>query len=169
MAVISLALIAQAQETTTVPTPNNGQLSPTRVTSTDEIIRLASQQRGNLSSTIFQFSPQSILKTDTFLSTQVVSDPVASFKKEQARKAKVQPLSVSVSPNPASTEVDIVIKGSQENMLLTITNNVGEVISQSEVNHYVTMGVSDLPNGLYYLTFLANTGEQIVSKLIIAK
>lgn len=55
-AVISLALIAQAQETTTLPTPNNGQLSPTRVTSTDEIIRLASQQRGNLSSSIFQFT-----------------------------------------------------------------------------------------------------------------
>jgi len=98
-----------------------------------------------------------------------ICNAVASFKKEQARKAKVQPLSVSVSPNPASTQVDIVIKGSQENMLLTITNNVGEVVSQSEVNHYVTVGVSDLPNGLYYLTFIANTREQIVSKLIIAK
>jgi hypothetical protein len=98
-----------------------------------------------------------------------ICNAAASFKKEQARKAKVQPLSVTVSPNPASTEVDIVIKGSQENMRLTITNNVGEVISQSEVNHYVTIDVSQLPNGIYFLSFLPSSGDQITSKLIIAK
>lgn len=98
-----------------------------------------------------------------------ICNALASFKKEQARKAKVQPLSVTVSPNPASTEVDIVIKGTEEDVLLTMYNTMGQVVEQKNVNHYIEMQVSGLANGVYTIVFTHKDGNSITERLIVNK
>jgi hypothetical protein len=111
IAIISLTASLQAQKNPNAPSPSNGQLSPINVASLDELKRLASQQRGNLMPNIVQV----------------------------LRKNKVQPLSVSVSPNPANTEVELII-----------TDLLGRAVAREKLRTELTnFNTQDWAKGMY--------------------
>ena len=74
-----------------------------------------------------------------------------------------------VSPNPARDIVDITIKGSDEDLLLTIYNMLGETMGTATVNNYVELNVSDFPNGLYQVKLTKSNGTEYHTRLIVTK
>ncbi|MBL0310526.1 MAG: T9SS type A sorting domain-containing protein [Bacteroidetes bacterium] len=76
---------------------------------------------------------------------------------------------VSISPNPASDKVDIVIKGSKEDLRMMVYNNLGEIVGNAVVNHYVEFDVSNFTNGVYQVCFISPNGTVSSSRLVVAK
>ena len=65
--------------------------------------------------------------------------------------------------------VDITIKGSQQDLLLTIYNILGEVMGTATINGYVELNVSDFPNGLYQIKMVNLQGKEYFTRLIVTK
>jgi hypothetical protein len=76
---------------------------------------------------------------------------------------------VSVSPNPASKIVDITIENSQEDLLLTVYNHLGELIGNAIINNYVELDVSDFVSGIYFIKFSNTEGLVLTKKLIVTR
>ncbi|MBL0310529.1 MAG: T9SS type A sorting domain-containing protein [Bacteroidetes bacterium] len=76
---------------------------------------------------------------------------------------------VSISPNPASDKVDIVIKGSKEDLRMMVYNNLGEIVGNAVVNHYVEFDVSNFTNGVYQVCFISPNGTVSSSRLVVAR
>ncbi|MBL0310525.1 MAG: T9SS type A sorting domain-containing protein [Bacteroidetes bacterium] len=98
-----------------------------------------------------------------------ICNATATYKMEQAKKSTQSELSIRVSPNPASDKVDIVIKGSKEDLRMMVYNNLGEIVGNAVVNHYVEFDVSNFTNGVYQVCFISPNGTVSSSRLVVAK
>jgi hypothetical protein len=93
----------------------------------------------------------------------------AAFKREQAKKNVPQTFSVTLSPNPARDIVDITVKGSKEDILLTVYNTLGELMGTAKINGYVELNVADFPNGLYQIKCVNSQGVEYQTRLVVTK
>lgn len=84
---------------------------------------------------------------------------------------RINPADFDLYPNPASTSVNIdFAKTLDDNYAIKIYNNLGQVISQSEINagaDNVQIDVSDIPKGAYYISLEGGNGEKILTKKLI--
>lgn len=110
-----------------------------------------------------------LINHTAFFDDEEICNEVANFKKEQAKKLPQKDFAVTISPNPASSNVDIVVKGSKDNVLMTVYNSLGEVMGVAEINHYVQFNVSEFPNGVYQLQFITADGAKYTTRLIVTK
>ncbi len=110
-----------------------------------------------------------LIDHNAYFDDEEICVATATYKKEQAKKNKVQNFTVSISPNPASNIVDITIKGSREDLLLIVYNILGEVMGTTTVNGYIELNVGDFPNGLYQIKCVNSQGIEFQTRLVVTK
>jgi len=110
-----------------------------------------------------------LIDHNAYFNDEEICANLVAFKKEQKVKKTVADLSVSISPNPASEIVDITIKNSLEDLIITIYNTAGQLLGSASINNYVELNVSDFPNGVYLVKF--SNGADILhqQRLIISR
>lgn len=79
---------------------------------------------------------------------------------------KRESLSISVSPNPASTFV--TISTDNELALLTILDPFGKVVFSKEINYDLVIDVSTFAKGVYSLQIKDAYGNRSTAKLVIS-
>ena len=104
-----------------------------------------------------------------FFDDDQICSAVATFKKEQAKKLPQADVTIKMSPNPTNSLVDILIKGSKEDLQMTIYNNMGQIVGQATVNNYIELDVSSFNSGIYQVCFIATNGNTFNSRLIVTK
>jgi hypothetical protein len=82
--------------------------------------------------------------------------------------------SVSVYPNPASNNVNVVLGGSATgNVSIRLMNSTGQLLLEKMVSNAagmtVSLAVSNFPQGDYLIVVVGSDGTQQVNKLLIAK
>ena len=82
--------------------------------------------------------------------------------------------SVSVYPNPASNNVNVVLGGSTSgNVSIRLVNTIGQLLMEKTVSSaagtIVPLTVSNFPQGDYLIVVVGSDGTQQVNKLLIAK
>lgn len=76
---------------------------------------------------------------------------------------------IVVTPNPAKNSVQITVasNGRQDEMLYTITDNIGQLVQSGVLsNQSTTLDVSLLSRGLYFVNVMSNTGKRWSNKLV---
>ncbi|MBL7799783.1 MAG: T9SS type A sorting domain-containing protein [Chitinophagales bacterium] len=76
---------------------------------------------------------------------------------------------IVVTPNPAKNSVQIKVasNGRQDEMLYTITDNIGQLVQSGVLsNQSTTLDVSLLSRGLYFVNVKSNTGKRWSNKLV---
>jgi len=74
-----------------------------------------------------------------------------------------------IYPNPLNNELNIIL-GSQANMAddkILIYNSMGQLIREEEIifkNNLASLNVSDLPNGIYYLSLMGTNKHFVITK-----
>jgi hypothetical protein len=76
-----------------------------------------------------------------------------------------QDLSISIYPNPSTGNV--TIKGTEENGLVEIFSNNGQLVSTVQTTAKETI-ITDLPNGIYFVK-ISNTENVITKKITVIK
>jgi hypothetical protein len=76
-----------------------------------------------------------LIDHNAYFNDEESCNAAVAFKKEQRSKSQKQDFSVVVAPNPAHSIADIVIKGSDEDMQLTVYNNLGQTVGTAHINN----------------------------------
>lgn len=78
---------------------------------------------------------------------------------------------VSLFPNPADEEVNILIQTEANNTVVKIFNIQGKIVKQFETDfhHSFFFYSSNLPAGMYHVEVRTDKGERYVEKLVIVK
>ncbi len=99
--------------------------------------------------------------TDTLLKENYITIMTVGLSELEEREV------VSIYPNPASNEVNIVMKENNSNTIFELFNSIGERIelSSDSIDNY-RINTSDLANGVYFLR-IQNAGNSYFKKLII--
>ncbi|ADY51080.1 hypothetical protein Pedsa_0499 [Pseudopedobacter saltans DSM 12145] len=119
-----------------------------------------------------------IYNTGSFSVICTITTPCGSYDVYDFHEAQYSPFSLSVYPNPTSTELNIEIKSNKDDQLLskmssskiieaTLYNNYGENVLSGKSLGKLTLNTSNLPNGTYYLHFKDYNGKLIKQQIII--
>lgn len=76
---------------------------------------------------------------------------------------------IVVTPNPAknSVQISVASNGRQDEMIYTITDNIGQLVQSGVLsNQSTTLDVSFLSRGLYFVNVTSNTGIRWSKKLV---
>lgn len=78
---------------------------------------------------------------------------------------------VSLFPNPADEEVNILIQTAANNTIVRVLDIQGKVVKQFEtdIHHSFFFNSRDLAAGMYHVEVVTDRGERYVEKLVIAK
>ena len=111
----------------------------------------------------FSFSAQSNGRNDIFLA-KISDNNITNIK-------TVQPIQFSISPNPASIFIRIILE--QENkdgIEFSLFNQLGQEVKRATLNKSINqIDVNDLPNGTYMAQLRLSTNETTTKKIVVQK
>lgn len=101
---------------------------------------------------------------------EVTKTTEVSCEKVNVSEAEALESNLVLYPNPTSSEITIEVTGVAIMKTITVIDNIGKVIYQSDVNNTVShqMKVSDLSNGLYTAIITTDKGN-VMKKFEVAK
>jgi hypothetical protein len=87
------------------------------------------------------------------------------------RELNAPQVSYSIYPNPANSNLTILVKEEHKSITLTIKNSVGKTLVENQIqvrNQKCSLSVSELPTGVYFIT-LSDDDFPVTKKLVITR
>jgi uncharacterized membrane protein YqhA len=82
----------------------------------------------------------------------------------------IQPSKINLYPNPTTGLINIQLPEGSINAQLQILDITGKTVYQREIDQQnIRINLSYLPNGIYHISMVANTGKKFYGKVMVAK